>query len=675
MADPRQDGGNPRARMASMRGDDGRPFDGRYRLLGPLGTGGMATVYLAEDESLGRKVAIKILAERYAEDEQFVERFRREARSAAGLNHPNIVQIYDRGEAEGTYYIAMEHLEGRSLKDIIAAEAPLKPDRTIDISLQILQALRFAHAHGVVHRDIKPHNIILAADGRPKVTDFGIARAGAASQMTEVGSIIGTAQYLSPEQARGQPVQPQADIYSLGVVLYEMLTGRVPFEGDSAVAIAFRHVSEPPTPPSELNPLVPPALEQVVMRALAKDPARRYASADEMSADLERVRHGLAPAAETQAFTEVISDPVPIAAAATAVALPPTAPTRVYAPPPAAATMAEEWAPPPPDAPPPRRRRPLWPWLLVLGLLAAAGAIAAVAVGGLNSDNGGTTASAPLVPNDLVGKTYDQATAELTAKGLKAAQHQVFAPQSPGIVIQATPPGGTQVQAGSTVTLKVSKGLVQVQVPSVVGQSSDQARSTLAGKGFKVGIGATQPSTQPAGTVASQDPTAGQSAGKGTTVHIFLSQGPPQTTVPSVVGQSQSQAQSALTRAGLKWSVTRQSSDTVTSGQVISQRPTGGQVDQGSTVTLVVSSGPKKTPVPDVTGQDANSAAATITAAGFTPQESGTPAPNCDPSEDGLVVNQSPQALVLEPAGATVRFQLCQSGGTGSGNGNGNGNG
>ncbi len=431
-------------------GDDGRPFDGRYRLLGPLGTGGMATVYLAEDESLGRKVAIKILADRYAEDEQFVERFRREARSAAGLNHPNIVQIYDRGQAEGTYYIAMEHLEGRSLKDIIGAEAPLKPDRAIDITLQILQALRFAHAHGVVHRDIKPHNIILATDGRPKVTDFGIARAGAASQMTEVGSIIGTAQYLSPEQARGQPVQPQADLYSLGVVLYEMLTGHVPFEGDSAVAIAFKHVSEPPAPPSELNPLVPPALEQVVMRALAKDPARRYASADEMAADLERVRRGLAPAAETQAFTEVIADPLPVVAAATAVAPPPTAATRVYTPAPAAA-RADEWEPPPPAAPPPRRRRPLWPWFLVLGLLAAAGAIAAVAIGGLSSDSSTTGSTTATVPTGLVGKTYDQAKADLAAQGLTAQRHDVYAQQQPGIVIQVEHPAeGSTVQRNTT---------------------------------------------------------------------------------------------------------------------------------------------------------------------------------------------------------------------------------
>src|SRR3954464_7148395 len=251
---------------------NGTLFDGRYKIIKKIGAGGMADVYCAEDQELGRQVAIKILNDRHAGDEQFVERFRREAQSAAGLNHPNIVSIYDRGEADGSYYIAMEFLDGRPLKDEILEDGPLPAPRAIDYALQILQALKFAHRHGVVHRDIKPHNIIVGRDRRLKVTDFGIARAGA-SQMTEVGSIIGTAQYLSPEQARGQQVRPPADLYSLGVVLYEMLTGRVPFEGDSAVAIAMKHVSENPRPPRALNPSIPPALEQVVLRSLATGPA------------------------------------------------------------------------------------------------------------------------------------------------------------------------------------------------------------------------------------------------------------------------------------------------------------------------------------------------------------------------------------------------------------------
>ncbi len=241
---------------AAMTGEDtqpGQPFDGRYRVLGRLGVGGMATVYLAEDSSLGRKVALKVMAERYAEDGEFVERFRREAQAAARLNHPNIIAVYDRGEADGRPYIAMEYLQGRTLKQVIQKEGPLSPERAIAVAMQVLAGLRYAHEHGVVHRDVKPHNVLVGDDGRIKVTDFGIAHAGD-PQMTEVGSIVGTAQYLSPEQARGRSVGPQTDIYSLGVVLYEMLAGRVPFEGDSSVAIAMQHVSDDPPPLRSLAP-------------------------------------------------------------------------------------------------------------------------------------------------------------------------------------------------------------------------------------------------------------------------------------------------------------------------------------------------------------------------------------------------------------------------------------
>src|SRR5919202_329268 len=250
-------------------------FHGRYRILRKLGTGGMANVYLAEDQELGRRVAIKILNERHAADEQFVERFRREAKNAAGLSHPNILSIYDRGEAEGTYYISMEYLDGRSLKELILARGPAPVRVAIDYARQILAALRVAHGKGLVHRDIKPHNVLVDSEGRVKVTDFGIARAGP-SQMTEVGAIVGTAQYLSPEQARGETVDPRSDIYSMGIVLYEILTGTVPFGGESPVELAMKHLSKVPEPPSHIRPEVPRDLDFVVMRALAKSPADRY---------------------------------------------------------------------------------------------------------------------------------------------------------------------------------------------------------------------------------------------------------------------------------------------------------------------------------------------------------------------------------------------------------------
>src|SRR6059058_5619694 len=334
----------------------GSVFDGRYRI----------------ERKLGRRVAIKILNDRHAADDSFIERFRREAKNAAGLSHPNIVSIYDRGEAEGTYYIAMEYLDGRSLKELIVARGPAPVNVAIEYARQILAAIRFAHRHGIVHRDIKPHNVLVDAEGRLKVTDFGIARAGV-SQMTEVGSIIGTAQYLSPEQARGSPVDQTSDLYSVGVVLYELLTGQVPFTGDTPLEIAMKHLSEVPKPPSELRPDVPHDLDLVVLRALAKDPSERYGTAEEMDADLERVLKGLPVGSETaDAATAVLSGSGVIAAAPTSVITRPTQVAPVRSAPPGGTPPAGYYG----YEGPPRRRRPIWPWILAVLLLAAAGAAA-----------------------------------------------------------------------------------------------------------------------------------------------------------------------------------------------------------------------------------------------------------------------------------------------------------
>src|SRR5213595_3564980 len=350
----------------------GTVFDGRYKIVRKLGAGGMPDVYLAEDQELGRRDAIKILNDRHAADAQSIERFRREAKNAARLNHANILSIYDRGEAEGTYYIAMEFLDGRSLKELIIGAGPAPIKISIEYARQILAAIGFAHRHGIVHRDIKPHNVLVGPEGRLKVTDFGIARSGA-SEMTEVGSIIGTAQYLSPEQARGAPVDPTSDLYSVGVVLFELLTGQVPFTGDTPLEIAMKHLSEPPKPPSELRPEVPHDLDSVVLRALAKDPSERYASAEEMDADLKRVLDGLPVGEDTAAAaTAVLSGAGAMAAAPTSIiARPPSATPQRPAPPgatPPAGYYGYEG--------PPRRRRPVWPWVLAVLLLAAAGVAA-----------------------------------------------------------------------------------------------------------------------------------------------------------------------------------------------------------------------------------------------------------------------------------------------------------
>src|SRR5213592_709682 len=340
-----------------------RLFDGRYLITRKLGAGGMANVYLAEDQELGRRVAIKILNDRHAADDSFVERFRREAKNAAGLSHPNIVSVYDRGTAEGTYYIAMEYLDGRSLKELIVSRGPAPVTVSVEYARQILQALRFAHRHGIVHRDIKPHNVLVDAEGRVKVTDFGIARAGA-SQMTEAGSIVGTAQYLSPEQARGTDVDQRSDLYSLGIVLYELLTGTLPFTGDTPVEIAMKHLSTIPEAPSAKRADVPRDLDLIVTRALAKDPDDRYQSADEMDADLERFLRGAAVSPVTEeSATQIMRAPAGPLAAGAATMIAPARRSPVLPPPPPVYYDLEE----------PIRRRPVWPWIAALLFVLGAG--------------------------------------------------------------------------------------------------------------------------------------------------------------------------------------------------------------------------------------------------------------------------------------------------------------
>src|SRR5271165_5549763 len=395
----------------------------------------MADVYLAQDQLLGREVAVKVLHHHFAEDQEFVERFRREASSAAALSHPNIVAIFDRGEWNGTYYIAMEYVAGRTLKTIVREHGALDPATAIEIVVQILRAARFAHRRGVIHRDLKPHNVILDEEGRARVTDFGIARAGA-SDMTLTGSIMGTAQYLSPEQAQGQAVSVASDLYSVGVILYELLTGVVPFEGETAVAIAFKQVSAEPFPPSALNPALPATLDAIVLRALAKDPAQRYADADEFIAALQQARLALPLSAGAPAAPQDGLHP------GTGPLLMPAAP------------YAEEPASPAGD------HRRLWLWSAVAALVVAAVVLAIV----LSSGSGRVK-----VP-DVVGLTEAAAVGRLKIAGVTPVPtSRASTTVANGVVFEQTPVYGDVVNHGARVVLIVSSGLPTTPLAAVEG--------------------------------------------------------------------------------------------------------------------------------------------------------------------------------------------------------------
>ena len=589
----------------------GTLVDGRYRIKTRIGSGGMADVYCATDEQLGRDVALKLLHRRFAEDEEFVERFRREASSAASLQHPHVVGVFDRGEWDGTSYIAMEHLEGHTLKQIILDEAPLDPVRAIDLAVQILRAARFAHRRGVIHRDLKPHNVIVDGEDRAKVTDFGIARAGA-SDMTQTGSIMGTAQYLSPEQAQGHAVDERSDLYSIGVVLYEMLTARIPFDGESAVTIALKQVSEPPVPPRRLNPAIPPPLEAIVLQAMEKDPARRFADADEFIAALERVRAQLTAGAipmgqPTAAFN----------------ALPPAAPVvaDVYA-----ASMPPEPLPPDDD----RHGHRWWAWLLLAILVIAGLGLAAYAI---------TRPDKALVP-DVVGRQVSAAQDAISNQGFRVHVSRAHSPRVPvDHVISQNPPGGAKLEKGSVVTLVSSTGPATKAVPPVEGQGRHEAEKLLTDAGFKVKQRTESSDSVGKDHVISVSPSPGTLAEIGSTVQLVVSSGPAQVSVPRVVGATLDSATATLQGAGLSVTSTQKASDQPT-GTVLSQSVApDSKVAKGTVVALVVAK-QADVKVPNVIGMDEGAAVNAIVAAGLTPQTVTADVQKL--GQNGKVVKQKP---------------------------------
>ena len=591
-----------------MRIGEDMVIDGRYRIVRKLGSGGMADVWLADDAQLNRKVALKVLHDRFAQDEQFVERFRREAEAAAGLQHPNVVGIFDRGEVDGTYYIAMQYVQGTSLKEPI--ESGLIIPQALAIIRQILSAARFAHDHGIVHRDLKPQNVLVDTEDRVLVADFGIARAGH-SEITQTGSVMGTAQYLSPEQAQGLEVGPASDLYSIGVLLYETLTGRVPFEAESAVAVALKQVSEPPPPPTRLNPQISPALESVVMKALVKDPAKRFATAAEF----------------LRALDEAEANPgVPIGEEGTSTPVP----------------VVDE-------APDSARRRTVLAVLVGLGI-----ALGVVIVLFLAVFSGGDKVAVP----DIVkpGLNVDEARAILSAAGLESSEQGQPSAADAGQVLESNPPAGAEVDGGSTVLIIFSEGPGEGTVPDVVGLLNATARNRVEAAGFEVKMTSEFSDEVDEGRVIRTSPPAGTETNRGELVTLVVSKGADLVEVPDVLGRSQGSAEAELDQAGFFADVDTGSS-TATEGTVFEQQPSAGSTAQrGSSVTIVVSEGPGTVTVPDVLGKDRDEAAGQLNGLGLDVEIDEITTD--DPKNDDRVIDQFPRAGTQANPGQTVTIRV-----------------
>jgi eukaryotic-like serine/threonine-protein kinase len=541
----------------------------------------------------------------------------------------------------------MEFLDGRTLKELIVGRGAAPINVAIEYARQILSALRFAHRHGIVHRDIKPHNVLVDGEGRVKVTDFGIARAGT-SQMTETGSIVGTAQYLSPEQAKGGEVDPRSDLYSLGVVLYELLTGKTPFDGETPVEIAMKHLSTTPKPPSALRPDVPPELDMVVMRALAKNPDERYQSADEMEGDLERVARGAKVSATTvDTATQVLRRPAAAAAvtaatAATMIASPPAA----AAPPPTVVAEEEEYQE--------GGDRPLWPWLVAIGFIIAA----LVAGFFVWQELSGSKAQVPV--NNYVNEPLKAAEQQIHAAGLgpPAVNHAPSDRFKNGIVFKQDPNAGTKIDKGGTVTLWVSTGPPKVPVPAVKGQQWTTAQQTLVNAGLQPVERIVNGPTK--GEVSATDPPAGTKVPKGSKVRVNVWSGPATATVPTLTGLSQQEAVAKLNALGFNANPEFVDS-TAPQGQVVSQLPVPGTtLAEGKSVTIRISNGPPQVTVPDVVGYSSQQAVSTLQQAGFqvTQQYVSTGA-----ALNNIVRSQNPAGNSQALKGSTVTIVIGQQSG------------
>ena len=607
-----------------------RTLADRYELVSHIARGGMADVYEALDTLLGRKVAVKVLHSQFSSDEAFVKRFRREAQAAANLSHPNIVSIYDWGEDGATYFIVMELIEGRTLRDVLKSENQLLPRRASEIGAEVASALSVAHRAGLVHRDIKPGNILLAPDGTVRVTDFGIARAWDDSQeLTRTGAVIGTATYFSPEQAQGMTADERSDLYSLGVVLYEMVCGAPPFTGDSPVAVAYQHVSTPITMPSTLNPDIPPDQESIIAKALSKDPATRYQTAEDMRADLLRFLRGEAPAT------------VPAADAPTQMMAPVTPPT--VPPDETYRRLAEER--PPSQV----------PFILTaFALLVALGVGLFLIFELMNSSTTDGTALVT-VPN-VANMEQDAALAMLQEAGLKVRPVNQADPDVPsGSVIATDPAIGEEVEEGGYVNVLISTGVGAANVPRVVGETLTEAMRLINLNGLTVGVVHDEASDfQPAGTVIDQSPAAGQKQPPQTPIDLWVSTGPISVLIEDLRGRPEIDATFVLESLNLILEREEEFDEEVERGRVARTEPMAGTVvAAGSIVKLWISLGPEPVAVPNIVGMTPEAARIALEELNLLYRESVTTVV-VEEAFNGLIAEQSVGAGTEVVPGTTV---------------------
>jgi len=599
----------------------------RYQIIAKVASGGMGEVYRARDSVLARDVAIKVLHRNLAGDPGFIERFRREARAAALLSHPNIVAVHDWGSTtNGTYFMVMEFVRGRNLRDLLSHYDRFEPEQAVEVLVQMLAALDHAHRHGIVHRDVKPENVLVTPEGQVKVADFGLARAFAESRVSQApGTVTGTVQYLAPEQIQGEPADPRTDLYATGIVAYELLTGHVPFTGETSLAIAYRHLSDRVPPPSKEEPDVPHAVDKIVVAATEKDRDRRPATAADMRADLLAVEGSLAPAESLAELVKALPDEVPHDEDR---AFTVTIPQRM--------------------SPKARRRR------IARRFVIALMAVALVAIGAF-------AAWTYVIPHythvpQVLGLTQDAAQTKLVEADLSP---QFGPPMSSttvpaGQVLRQSLDPGTKVKKGTDVTLRLSSGLPLRIVPAVTGMSLADATSDLQGEGLKVEVTHAYSDSVAKGLVVGQNPLAHQQIPYGSSVTITISSGKQPVQVPNVLGQPSADAQSILVSRKLNPKLSQAYSTTVPAGDVISENPKAGtMLAIDSPVHLVISLGPKTFPMPDVVGMTAPAAQAQLEALGLLVHVVRIPGSTGD-----SVVGQSPLHPATVEQGETVTIYV-----------------